>query len=70
MEFPSSLNKAKPTGLWQMECPAIGWSHSKIVFFEWNSKQWIIAGFSEPAAAYVETREAKRKALAAKPQVT
>src|ERR1700709_212425 len=49
MEFPSSLNKAKPTGLWQIECPDIDCPHSKIVFIEGKSKHWIIGMFSEPA---------------------
>src|SRR5471032_1978528 len=29
MEFPSSLNKAKPNGLSQIDCPDIYWQRSK-----------------------------------------
>jgi hypothetical protein len=67
MEFPSSLNKAKPTGLWQIECPDIHWAHSKTVFFKWKSKRRIIPMPGEPAAACVDGRETKRNALVATP---
>src|SRR5471032_2745660 len=67
MEFPSSLNKAKPTELWQIECPDIDWPHSKTVFIEWKSKRRIIPMPGEQAAAGVEGREAWRKALVSTP---
>jgi len=67
MEFPSSLNKAKPTGLWQIECPDIYWPHSKTVFFKWELTQRIFLMPGEPVAACVEGYEAKRKALVATP---
>jgi hypothetical protein len=34
MEFPSSLHKAKPTGLWQMECPDIDSQRLKTVLIK------------------------------------
>jgi hypothetical protein len=67
MEFPSSLNKAKPTELWQIECPDIYWPHSKIVFVKWKSKRQIISMLSGPAAACADGRQAKRKARVATP---
>jgi len=50
MEFPSSLNKAKPTELWQIERPDINERWPKIAFFKWKWESRMIPVPDAPAS--------------------
>jgi hypothetical protein len=59
MEFLSSLNKAKPTELWQRECPDIYWPRLKAVFIKWKSEHPIFSRSDEAVTAWIEPHEAR-----------